>query len=152
MDFSNLACMRTFTFIACLVLLFSCSTVKTTSANATSEIVAAMEQSAKDWNAGSLDRYMTLYDESSTFMFSNGPVSGLKGIQDNYQKVFFDGDKPKQQLRYEDMEVRPLGKDHALLTGKFVLSGGGMKDRRGIYTLVFVRRDSGWKVLHDHSS
>jgi uncharacterized protein (TIGR02246 family) len=138
--------------IVVLLLCISCNTAKPTTSVASSAIRAAMEQSAKDWNAGSLDRYMNLYDEESTFMFSSGPVSGLKGIRDNYQKVFFNGDQPKQQLRYEDIVIRPLGKDHALLTGKFVLSGGGLKDRSGIYTLVFVRRATGWKVLHDHSS
>ena len=113
--------------------------------------MAAMEQSARDWNGGRLDRYMTLYDSAATFMFSTGPV-GLEGIRDNYQKVFFDGTQPKQQLKYEDLVIRPLGEDYALLTGKFVLSGNGLKERRGIYTLVFVRRVNGWKVLHDHSS
>jgi hypothetical protein len=50
------------------------------------------------------------------------------------------------------MVVRPLGNGHALLTGKFILSGNGLKELRGIYTLVFVLRGNGWKVLHDHSS
>jgi ketosteroid isomerase-like protein len=50
------------------------------------------------------------------------------------------------------MEVRPLGNDHALLTGRFVLYGNDLPDRKGIYTLVFVRRGKDWKILHDHSS
>ena len=113
--------MKCFPLIACLFLLFySCSTVKSTSSNAPSEILAAMEQSAKDWNAGSLDRYMTLYDSTATFMFNSGPV-GLQGIRENYQNVFFDGEQPKQQLKYEDMAVRPLGNDQPLLMGKFIL-------------------------------
>ena len=143
--------MKAIIAFACIVLCYSCSSTNIPSSTATTAILSAMEQSSKDWNAGSLDRYMTLYDTAATFMFANGPV-GLKGIRDNYQKVFFDGDKPKQQLKYEDMVVKPLGRDHALLTGKFVLSGNGLKERRGIYTLVFVRRASGWKILHDHSS
>lgn len=143
--------MKMFALLAGFAFFISCTTVKPNAAQATADILAVMEQSAKDWNAGSLDRYMTLYDGTATFMFNSGPV-GLQGIRENYQKVFFDGDQPKQQLRYEAMEVRPLGDEHALLTGKFVLSGNGLKERRGIYTLVFVRRASGWKVLHDHSS
>jgi len=134
------------------VLVWSCATIKKESNESyTNEIVALMNQSSQDWNAGNLDAFMALYDTASTFMLSKGPV-GLKGMRENYQKVFFNGDKPKQNLRYEDMEVRPLGKDHALLTGKFVLYGNGLPEKRGIYTLIFVRRGNTWKMLHDHSS
>ncbi|HYH16074.1 MAG TPA: nuclear transport factor 2 family protein [Flavisolibacter sp.] len=134
------------------VLLLSCATVKREStANMTNEIVALMNQSSQDWNAGKLDAFMSLYDTASTFMTSKGPI-GLQGMRENYQKGFFDGDKPKQNLRYEDLVVRPLGNDHALLTGKFVLSGNGLSEKRGIYTLVFIRRGNTWKMLHDHSS
>jgi ketosteroid isomerase-like protein len=133
-------------------LLLSCASVnKETNANSANKIIAAMHQSSEDWNAGKLDAFMSLYDTASTFMLSKGPV-GIEGMRENYQKVFFNGDKPKQNLRYEELVVRPLGNDHALLTGKFVLSGNGLPDRRGIYTLIFVRRGNIWKVLHDHSS
>jgi len=134
------------------VLLLSCASSKDGSkAFNDNEIVALMHQSSRDWNAGNLDAFMTLYDTASTFMLSKGPV-GLTGMRENYQKGFFNGDKPKQNLRYEDLVVRPLGNDHALLTGRFVLSGNDLPERTGIYTLVFVRRGNTWKILHDHSS
>lgn len=134
------------------VLLWSCASLKNESKdNNGNEILVLMNQSSRDWNAGNLDAFMALYDTASTFMLSKGPV-GLKGMRENYQKGFFNGDKPKQNLRYEDMVVRPLGKDHALLTGKFVLFGNGLPEKRGIYTLIFVRRGNTWKMLHDHSS
>ena len=134
------------------VMVWSCASVKPESKNnPASEILALMNQSSQDWNAGNLDAFMALYDTASTFMVSKGPI-GLEGMRENYQKVFFIGNKPKQHLRYEDMVVRPLGNDHALLTGKFVLSGNGLPEKRGIYTLIFVRRGNTWKMLHDHSS
>jgi ketosteroid isomerase-like protein len=94
---------------------------------------------------------MSLYDSNATFMMSTGPV-GIAGMKENYQKGFFNGKMPKQNLRYEEMVVRPLGKDYALLTGKFVLYGNNLKERSGRYSLVFVKRKSGWRILHDHSS
>lgn len=134
------------------VLLLSCASVKKESqTKITSDIVTLMNQSSQDWNAGNLDAFMSLYDTASTFMTSKGPI-GLQGMRENYQKGFFNGDKPKQNLRYEDLVVRPLGNDHALLTGKFVLFGNNLPEKRGIYTLVFVRRGNTWKMLHDHSS
>jgi len=113
-------------------------------------IIDLMNRSAKDWNEGNLDAFMALYDTASTFMLPNGPV-GIAGMKENYQKSFFNGKMPKQNLRYEEMIVRPLGKDYALLTGKFVLYGNDLKEKTGRYSLVFVQRKNGWKILHDHS-
>jgi ketosteroid isomerase-like protein len=114
-------------------------------------IIELMNQSAKDWNEGNLDAFMALYDTASTFMLPNGPV-GMSGMKENYQKSFFNGKMPKQNLRYEEMVVRPLGKNYALLTGKFVLFSNDLKERSGRYSLIFVQRKEGWKILHDHSS
>ena len=140
--------------IAVFQLFTNCSATKESAADITKDreaIIASMNQSALDWNAGKLDAFMSLYDTAATFMMANGPV-GITGMKDNYQKGFFNGDKPKQNLRYEELVVRPLGNNYALLTGKFILYGNDLKDRTGRYSLVFVRRKEGWKILHDHSS
>jgi ketosteroid isomerase-like protein len=47
--------------------------------------------------------------------------------------------------------VRPLGRDHALAVGRFVLSGGGLAERSGWFTLLWERAPGGWRVIHDHS-
>jgi len=141
-----------FLFLAGALLLVACSTVRSrVASDPSASITALMHQSAEDWNRGDLDRFMTLYDTASTFLTQNGNLR-LPGMRENYQRGFFKGDKPIQNLRFEAMEVRPLGNDHALLTGRFVLYGNELPDRKGIYTLVFVRRTTGWKILHDHSS
>ena len=114
-------------------------------------ITELMTQSAKDWNEGNLDAFMALYDTASTFMMPNGPV-GIAGMKENYQKSFFNGRMPKQNLKFEEMLIRALGEDYVLLTGKFVLYGNDLQERSGRYSLVFVQRKEGWKILHDHSS
>jgi ketosteroid isomerase-like protein len=145
--------MKNWLFFALLtgLLTVGCAIQKTFTTQDQETIVRLMHASAQDWNNGKLDDFMRLYDTAATFMMTKGPV-GLAGMRENYQKGFFNGDQPKQQLRFEDLVVRPLGADHALLTGKFVLSGNGLPEKRGIYSLVFVKRASGWKILHDHSS
>ena len=132
-----------------LFIVGACSTTKEAGETQRS-IIDLMNQSAKDWNEGNLDAFMALYDTASTFMLPNGPV-GISGMKENYQKSFFNGKMPRQNLRYEEMVVRPLGKHYALLTGKFVLYGNNLKERNGRYSLVFVQRKNGWKILHDHS-
>jgi ketosteroid isomerase-like protein len=62
------------------------------------------------------------------------------------------------QLEFSDLDVRMLGPEHdpahAVVTGHFHLTrsqaGGG--DASGIFSLVFERKPSGWKIILDHTS
>lgn len=114
------------------------------------QIIGAMNKSAEDWNRGDLDEFMTIYDTNATFMTGKGPI-GVAGMRENYDKVFFVNGKPKQNLRFEEMIVKPLGVNYALLLGKFVLHGNNLKEITGRYSVVFIRTAAGWKMLHDHS-
>ena len=113
-------------------------------------IIAAMKNSANDWNQGDLDNFMKMYTDSSTMMYPTGPV-GLSSIRELYEKKYFNGKMPKQNLSYSDMKVTMLGENYALLTGKFTLSGNNLPERSGVYSLVMILTKDGWKILHDHS-
>lgn len=110
-----------------------------------------MDSSATAWNKGSLEGHLSIYDSSATFMGANGLI-GIPALKESFQKKYFNGTKPVQQLAFDDIQVKPLGADFALVTGKFILSGGGLPENSGRYSLVFGKTKSGWKVLHDHSS
>jgi ketosteroid isomerase-like protein len=109
-----------------------------------------MESSENDWNKGDLGSYMKMYTDSSTMMMPTGPA-GLSVIKDLYEKKYFNGKMPKQNLHYSELKVTLLGKNYALLTGKFTLSGNNLPERSGRYSLVMVHTNDGWKILHDHS-
>lgn len=113
-------------------------------------IISAMNNSADEWNRGDLDDFMKMYTDSSTMMYPTGPV-GLSSIRDLYEKKYFDGKMPKQNLSYSEMKVTMLGENYALLTGKFTLKGGSLPERSGVYSLVMILTKDGWKILHDHS-
>lgn len=113
-------------------------------------IISAMNNSADEWNKGDLEDFMKMYTDSSTMMYPTGPV-GLSSIRDLYEKKYFNGKMPKQNLSYSDMKVTMLGTNYALLTGKSTLKGGNLPERSGVYSLVMVLGKDGWKILHDHS-
>jgi len=118
---------------------------------ATKEIIRVMNNSAREWNEGKLNAFIDLYDPTATMMMPTGPV-GMSGIKDLYQKKYFKGKMPKQNLRYSDIKVRSLGSNYALVTGAFTLYGNNLPERSGRYSLVMIHAKSGWKILHDHSS
>ena len=118
---------------------------------AAKEIIRVLNNSAQEWNEGKLDAFVDLYDPSATMMMPTGPV-GMSGIKNLYQKKYFKGRMPKQNLRYADIKVRSLGSNYALVTGAFTLYGNNLPERSGRYSLVMIHAKSGWKILHDHSS
>ncbi len=112
---------------------------------------AMMDSSATAWNEGSLEGHLSIYDSAATFMSANGLIS-IPEVKENFRKKYFNGSKPVQQLAFEEIVIQPLGAEFALLTGKFILSGGNQPERTGRFSLVFGKTKTGWKVLHDHSS
>ena len=114
-------------------------------------IFSSMDGAAKKWNTGDLNGYMALYDRSATMMMPGGRV-GLDSIRGLYVRYYFENGKPRQQLSYDSYQLTMLGKDFALLTGRFILTATEhLEQRSGTFSLVFVRRKEGWKILHDHS-
>jgi uncharacterized protein (TIGR02246 family) len=115
------------------------------------EIRATLEKTADGWNAGDLDQYLSAYTKDATEMLPNGPTGGVEAIEKTMKEGFWKTGKPLQILRYENLEVRMLGKKGALVTGKFVLSGADRSDRTGWFTTVWLKTKDGWRMIHDHS-
>jgi len=45
-----------------------------------------------------------------------------------------------------------LSEQSALVTGRFILSGGTEPEQSGWFTLVWIRTPAGWRAIHDHTS
>ena len=115
------------------------------------ELEAALQATAAAWNGGDIDGFMAPYAPAATYMTAAGLI-GVDAMRARYLAEYFTGAKPDQQLRFDQLDVRTLGDNHALMTGRFTLTGGGKADQTGRYSLVWVREPSGWRILHDHSS
>lgn len=138
-------------FLFSSLLLTLSLTINAQTKTAEKQIIESMNQAAEQWNKGDLDGYMSLYDTAATMMMPSGRQK-INGVRQLYEKYYFEDGKPKQQLSYDTYEFTPLGKDYALLTGRFVLKASEkLKERTGTFSLVFIRRGNTWKILHDHS-
>jgi ketosteroid isomerase-like protein len=142
---------KCFSFIVFIVLGMLAGTLKAQPDNAEKQVIQSMNEAADKWNNCNLDGYMALYDTSATMMLPKGRTK-INGMRELYEKYYFENGKPKQLLGYDTYEFTPLGKEHALLTGRFILKANEkMKERTGTFSLVFVHTANGWKILHDHS-
>jgi ketosteroid isomerase-like protein len=116
------------------------------------EIQTMLDESASAWNRGDLDGHLADNADSISFMTRNGPIVGKAKTADALRRSFFKDGKPIQQLRFEQVTIRPLGDDHALVVGRFILDGGGQPEHSGWFSTIWERQAAGWRVIHDHSS
>lgn len=114
-------------------------------------IRAMLDTTAEGWNKGDLNQYLSAYVKEATEMLSTGPAGGVEAIEKTMKEGFWKKGKPEQTLRYENIVVRMLGKENALVTGQFILSGAGKPDRTGWFTTVWTKTKNGWLMIHDHS-
>lgn len=115
------------------------------------QIKALLDYTSLGWNTGDLSKYLYPYVPDATEMTREGPKGGVEHIEQTMKSGFWKTGRPIQQLRYEDLVVRMLGKDAALVTGQFILSGADRPDRTGWFTTVWIKTKAGWRMVHDHS-
>jgi uncharacterized protein (TIGR02246 family) len=141
-----------------LIFLFTVSTVQISGQNsrkqqnsAEAQIRALFETTAVGWNEGNLEKYLSVYTKDATEMLATGPAGGVEAIEKTMKEGFWKTGRPIQNLRYENVVVRMLGKEAALVTGKYVLSGADKPDRTGWFTSVWQKTKNDWRMIHDHS-
>ncbi len=138
--------------IACLAASFAAPSAAADWAADEAEIRQRLADSTLAFNRGDLPGHLAVYDESVTFMTRDGPRPGVAPIEKAFRETYFRDGQAIQQLRFEELTVRPLGPDAALATARWVLSGGDRAEQSGWFTLAWRRTASGWRVVHDHSS
>lgn len=116
-------------------------------------VQAVLDTQRDAWNAGDLDAFMAGYHDDPKIVFtSRGEIRrGWQQARDSYQRRYVDGDAAMGVLDFTDVEITGLGPDAALAMGHFVLTETPQAGR-GVFSLVFTRREGNWKILHDHSS
>lgn len=115
------------------------------------ELVQILESMAGAWNAGDMPGHVAPYADSATMMTARGPEGGRQRIADLLSRSFWSEGRPAQQLRFEQVVVRAIGEGGAVVTGRFILSGGGRDEQSGWFTTVWERTETGWRIVHDHS-
>jgi hypothetical protein len=55
-------------------------------------------------------------------------------------------------LRFDSVEVLPMGADAAAARGAWRLRMSDGKEPNGLFTLLFRRVGGAWRIVHDHTS
>jgi len=115
-------------------------------------ITAVLNAQQAAWNRGDVDAFLVGYWPSPelTFSGSGGIARGFEGVRARYKKNYPDR-AAMGELAFSDLEFRFLGRDAALVLGKWHLKRE-KGDVGGVFSLVWQRFPEGWKIIHDHTS
>jgi ketosteroid isomerase-like protein len=116
------------------------------------EILSRLRASSDAWNQADLSGHLAIYVDTVTFMTASGPRPGVEPVREAFTRAYWSDGRPLQRLDFEQVAIRPLDRNAALQTGRFILSGGGREEQSGWFSLVWVRTGDGWRAVHDHSS
>jgi uncharacterized protein (TIGR02246 family) len=117
-------------------------------------IQQVLREQADAWNRGDVEAFMQAYKDAPDTTFIGKSIQrGYVPILDRYKKAYPNKDA-MGKLDFSEIEVRNLGPEYAVTTGRFHLArnaaGGG--DASGIFSLIWEKTPHGWKIILDHTS
>jgi hypothetical protein len=111
-----------------------------------------MDEQTLAWNRGEIDGFMKGYWNSPEMTFVSGTnvTKGWQPTLDRYKKGY-DTKAKMGVLTFSDLEITVLGKDAAVVLGKWSLQRE--KDNpNGLFTLTFRKFKKEWRIILDHTS
>jgi beta-aspartyl-peptidase (threonine type) len=116
------------------------------------QIAALIDQQARDWSSGNIDRFMSVYWKSDDLTFSSGGevTRGYDATLARYKKRYPTAEA-MGEVTFSDLEFLPLGKSAMQVLGVWKLDRDE-EPMGGRYTLIFRRFADGWRIVHDHTS
>lgn len=144
--------LKSFAALILLSLMVGCQTAPFGQSTAEAAIRAVLEQQARGWNDGSIERFMQGYAKRDGIRFASGGEvqRGWQPVFDRYVKKY--GDRAAMgRLTFSDEEITMLSADAALVMGRWQLQREN-DEPSGLFTLIFRKLPEGWRIVHDHTS
>lgn len=132
-----------------LIFLVSCK-----STNHCNEIYNLMKQQEDSWNNGNIDNFMNIYwkNDSLVFIGKSGISYGWDKTFSNYKNSY----KTKEQmgtLKFKNIICNPVNDSTHIVTGGWSLKRNNkFGNINGFYSLIWVKKQTGWKITYDHTS
>jgi ketosteroid isomerase-like protein len=126
---------------------------KTVESKTAKEIRAILDKQVEAWNRKDLEAFMSAYWKSEALTFYSGGIktNSWQTTIDRYRNRYQSDGKEMGQLEFSELQIETLSNHSAFVRGHWQLK---MKDGEpgGLFTLIFRRLPSGWKIIHDHTS
>ena len=116
------------------------------------QIVKTLFQQQVDWNRGDIDAFMEGYIKSDALVFSgaSGPIYGWDATRARYKKAYSNRIL-MGTLKFDILSMKLLSSKVVQLQGKFYLTRD-IEDSSGYFTLTWLKKQSQWLIISDHTS
>jgi ketosteroid isomerase-like protein len=123
-------------------------------------IRAAMAAQVAAWNRADIPAFMASYEDSPETTFIGSDINkGFQPILERYKQNYTSKEQ-MGTLSFNDLSIRFLKTttgitEYAVVTGRFHLertAKGASKKDDGIFSLIWHKSPTGWKILLDHTS
>jgi len=135
-----------------LLLLWLAACAATPAVSDEAQILNLLDAQAAAWNRGDIDAFMAGYwnDERLRFASGDSVTYGWAAANRRYHEHYPDR-AAMGHLEFAEVTVEPVGRDAALVFGRWALQRG--HDRpHGLFSLLLRRTADGWKITRDHTS
>ncbi len=142
---------KTCLFIALLFLLISCASQKIDKEVIKADIHKVLSEQQKHWNEHSVEGYVSYYWKSDelTFQSTKRKTKGWNTLLESYKKSY----PPEKMgnLEFKDLVIKVTSAESAYVTGSYHVTLDG-KVESGMFTLIFMKKKEGWRIVHDQTS
>ena len=117
------------------------------------EVRGVLEAQVAAWNRGEVRAFLQGYEDSPETLFIGTTITrGYRQVLERYLRAYPDR-AHMGTLTFQDLEVHPLGSEHALVVGRFRLARGAAEggEASGLFSLIFRKTPAGWKIIADHT-
>jgi ketosteroid isomerase-like protein len=106
------------------------------------------------WNHGKLEAFMQGYWHSPDLTFFSGATEtrGWEPTLLRYRQRYQAEGKEMGKLEFQKLNIDLLSRRSAVVTGQWQLTMSDGKQPHGLFTLIFKRLPTGWRIVHDHTS
>jgi ketosteroid isomerase-like protein len=138
-------------FMIGFMTFLSCSLSKQDSESIQDILLSIIHRQQDAWNNHNLEAFMADYWQSKdlTFQSRDQRLYGWDTLLNRYQ-TNYAGDK-MGTLTFSDIRITVLSADSAYALGRWEVNQEDTT-KNGVFTIIFKRFSSGWKIIHDHSS
>ncbi len=147
--------MHKFNYILLLFVLINCKPNNLKNyKDSCEEINGLMYEQEESWNKGNIEDFMKKYwkNDSLIFIVKSGINYGWNKTTRNYKKSY-PSRNSMGLLHFNNIKCLPINDTTHIISGQWNISRlDSSKNVGGYYSLMWIKKEDGWRIVYDHTS
>ena len=118
------------------------------------EINELMYEQEESWNKGNIEDFMKKYwkNDSLIFIVKSGINYGWNKTTRNYKRAY-PSRNSMGLLHFNNIKCLPINDTTHIISGQWNISRlDSSKNVGGYYSLMWIKKEDGWRIVYDHTS